>query len=252
MKRACLAVVLAAGCSAAHADRPCELVLSAKVTPRGRLAYGVQVVIENVSASPVQFVLPERCPAGPIELAGLPDGYDYYSTCNAGPCLGGAGVQTVQLAPRQRRTLASLQLSAAAGSCNPALEPALYAIAPLAPPISNRVCVEPARLDLRNAKIPAAPVVAQLPVSAPPGDDPHACTSSEDCVISCPAVRGCCGWPCGCTNAIHRDRVASFAAVYASSCTRAPNCPIVACAYEPALGAECRNGRCEPLRDRGW
>ena len=105
--------------------------------------------------------------------------------------------------------------------------------------------------DATSAIMNVDPVKWDQDQPASPADaDPRACSSSEECIIACPAVRGCCGWPCGCTNAVHRDRVSSFTAHYASTCTRTPNCPVVACAYEPATGAVCRAGRCEA--ERGW
>jgi hypothetical protein len=271
----CWVYPLLAACSLARADKPfvaaeggssspaargsCELVLSTKLTPRGRFQYSLQVLVENATTRALQFVLPDRCPAGPLDFDGLPDGYDYYQTCSAGACLGPRGMHTLELAARERRTLLTVQLPAAGGPCTEPLEQALYSIQPIAPTVSYRVCVESARLDLRKVKLPARPaprpVAPVPPAPAPvpePSDDPHACTSSDDCIISCPAVRGCCGWPCGCTNAIHRDQAASFVANYASTCTRVPNCPIVACAFEPAVSAICLNGRCEAQRGHGW
>lgn len=265
----CWVYPLLVACSLARAEgpplaaeggvAPCELMLSTKVTPRGRFQYGLQVVIENATQHALQFVLPDRCPAGPLDFAGLPAGYDYYQTCGAGPCIGPRGVHSVELAARERRNLFSLQLMAAGGPCTDPLEQALYSIEPIAPPVSYRVCVEPARLDLRKVKLPPRPAPRPVaPVTPPPAPvpqpsgDPYACTSSADCIISCPSVRGCCGWPCGCNNAIHRDQAASFVAHYASTCTRAPNCPIVACAFEPAVSAICVDGRCEAQRGIGW
>jgi hypothetical protein len=273
----CWLYPLLVACSAARAEKPpraaeggsepptargsCELVLSTKLVSRGRFQYGLQVSIENATARGLQFVLPDRCPTGPLDFEGLPDGYDYYQTCNAGACGGPRGMLNIQLAPRERRSLLNLQLSAAGTTCNEQLESALYNVVPVAPSVSYRVCVESARLDLRNVKLPPkpapkpiAPIAPVAPSGPAPGrsDDPYACKSSEDCIISCPDVRGCCGWPCGCTNAIHRDQASSFVANYASTCTRVPNCPVVACAFEPALSAICRDGRCEAQRAREW
>jgi hypothetical protein len=89
----------------------------------------------------------------------------------------------------------------------------------------------------------AAPPPPAKPAPAP--NDPYACTTPADCVIDCPRVKGCCSLDaCGCRHAIRRDRVAWFAAEYARTCQRTPNCPAVGCAHEPAMGAACRNGRC--------
>jgi hypothetical protein len=76
----------------------------------------------------------------------------------------------------------------------------------------------------------------------------RACTADTDCTIHCPSVKGCCGWPCGCTNAIRRDRIGDFDAQYARSCRRAPDCPAMGCAYEETMRARCHQGRCVPDR----
>jgi hypothetical protein len=171
------------GCSAAQAaPASCDLVLATRITAKGRWQYAVQLTAENVSTRSVAFVLPDRCPAGPLDLEGLPDGYDYYQTCNAGACLGPRGVQTVQLAPREKRSLVSIVLSAAGNACNPQLDPGLYQVRPVAPPLAGvRICVEPARLDLRQWKPKPVPVAVSPaepppPPASEPSAAPDACT----------------------------------------------------------------------------
>ena len=91
MRWSCWLYPLLAACSLARADKPlvaaesgskppaargpCELVLSTKVVSRGRFQYNLQVTIENAAAYDLQFVVPDRCPAGPLEFEGLPEGY---------------------------------------------------------------------------------------------------------------------------------------------------------------------------------
>jgi hypothetical protein len=71
-------------------------------------------------------------------------------------------------------------------------------------------------------------------------------------VIFCPAVKGCCSSaPCGCKDAIHRDHKAAVEAAYARSCQRAPDCPVVGCMLDEAVGATCEDGRCVALDGPG-
>jgi hypothetical protein len=269
MLRVCALVLLACAacaCSSARAARElepggaaplppaartaCDLLMTTKLVAKGRLQYTLQAQIENVSKQSLSFVLMDRCPAGLLAFEGLPDDYDYYQTCNAGACVGASGAQTIQLAAGQRKLLASVALSVEGGTCNAPLEQALYRLRPRVPDVTYNVCVEGVLLDLRNVRIPSKPVAVapkpSEPKPSPPATaaDPRACTRSDECVLSCPSVPGCCGWSCGCKNAIRHDQVASFARSYAKTCPRAPQCPAMACSYEPAYAAACRNGRC--------
>jgi hypothetical protein len=92
---------------------------------------------------------------------------------------------------------------------------------------------------------PPAPPRPTAPPASPARDprDPYACDGPGQCVLVCPEVQGCCGAPCGCRHAIHRDHAEAFAARYADTCDRAP-CPAVGSAWEPAHGAACVSGRC--------
>jgi hypothetical protein len=93
---------------------------------------------------------------------------------------------------------------------------------------------------------PARPATRPRPAAPAAADpsDPYACDAPADCVLSCPRAAGCCGWPCGCRHAIHRDHRDAFEAAYPKTCQKAPDCPAVACAHEPAVAATCRAGRC--------
>jgi hypothetical protein len=229
-------------------------MLWTKLVANGPLQYALSVVAENTAGHDLAFVLPDQCPAGPLALEGLAEDYDYYQTCNAGACPGPRGMQTVQLAARERRVLAQLKLDARGGACNAPLESAFYRVRAVVPPLANRVCVEAASLDLRNVKIPLkpAPKLTPQPPPAAPASDPYACARSDECTIACPQVTGCCGWSCGCRNAIRRDQVDSFAARYSQTCSHPPHCPVVGCAYEPAASAVCRNGRCTAVSGVGF
>jgi hypothetical protein len=75
--------------------------------------------------------------------------------------------------------------------------------------------------------------------------EPGGCTSNADCVIYCPAAEGCCSSaPCGCRNAILQSEQAGADAAFAKTCEPISSCPVYDCAYEPAVGAACEDGRC--------
>jgi hypothetical protein len=209
------------------------------------------VVAENVSSRAVDFELPNRCPAGPLDFEGLPSGFDAYGTCNAGACPGPTEPIRLRLEPGARRELATARLALGGSSCTPALPPGAYRVRPVVPALGAVTCVETAAFEVRARRAPAPqpPMQAPAPIPQPPEpppavSDPYACSSPSDCVLSCPRAPGCCGWPCGCNHAIRRDHAAQFEASYASTCQRAPRCPAVGCAYQPAMSATCRMGRC--------
>lgn len=106
------------------------------------------------------------------------------------------------------------------------------------------------------AERPAPPTHAPTPRPTPPprpGPRPSAprpsgmgaCETAADCVVHCAKAPGCCpDAPCGCRNAIRKDKVAEYDAWFASSCTPTRACPAVGCAWDEAFGATCREGRC--------
>ncbi len=120
------------------------------------------------------------------------------------------------------------------------------------PPATRRAVVvipppQPPELETPQPLQPVPPP-RRPPVLTKPErvDDAQHCDKDGDCMIFCPRVSGCCGWPCGCRNAIRRDAAASFEKEYARTCQRPP-CPAVGCALEEAMWAQCRGGRCVPV-----
>ncbi len=236
----------------------CDLTLRLAIHPAPGDAFAIEVLAENTSAAPLDFDLEARCPGGIVDLVGLGEGYDYYSRCAAGACLGTPASRHVHLDVHQRDTLASTTLLARGGSCTAPLKPGRHSLQAVAPPLSISVCSEAAVFDVPALEPPPALVVtrplapsppvapAPPPIMAPPTPAPQnaECTSSADCVLDCPTPPGCCGWACGCKNAIPRARVASFEADYARTCTHPPHCLAMGCAYEPAAMAVCVNGKC--------
>lgn len=232
--------------SAVTQQSDCDVVLQVRVgaAPDGRRR--VVVLAENVGPHPVTLALPDRCPAGPIALEGLAPAYDFYAACNQGACPPAQASPTVVgLGLGERREVAAAIVTPYGQTpCQPALAPGAYEIRASAPGANLRVCAGVTSLELGRADVQPPPPPTP-PAPPPPRDprNPYSCSAPGDCVLSCPEARGCCGWPCGCRHAIHRDHAAAFEADYPRTCARPP-CPAVGCAHQPAFGATCLNGRC--------
>lgn len=114
--------------------------------------------------------------------------------------------------------------------------------APAADPVPARG-PEPIREPIREPSPEPSPTAA---------GDFHACTADSDCIVHCPEVADCCGWPCGCTNAIHVAQREAFDAHYAATCETHPDCPAVACALEQHHYARCVDQRCRAFEGLGF
>ncbi|WP_437872545.1 hypothetical protein [Sorangium sp. So ce363] len=232
----------------AHGFR-CAVRLRLDVSPVAGERRLLRVVAENATGQPLALELPDRCPNGLVELEGLGPGYDYYGTCNAGPCLGVSSARRIELGPGEARPIAEATIALrGAPPCTSALPPGQHVVRAGVRTANVPVCTAEAVLDVPGAARPQSPPSPPPPSvpsrSTPASSDPYACQSPTDCVLSCPEPAGCCGWPCGCQHAIHRDHRAAFEANFEKTCTRPPRCPAVGCAFERAVGATCRNGRC--------
>jgi len=222
--------------SPASAAERCDVMLRLEVQGEDRVR-ALRVYAENLRGERLELELPERCPAGLVDFEGLGAGYDYYGTCNAGACADSPPIRRITLEPQARRQLiaaAHIHLDGRA-PCTTALPPGSYTVRPLPPETSASVCVEGAVLDV-PAPLPPEEVAVL-------SKDPYWCETSADCVLSCPVSSKCCGWPCGCRHAINVRHKEAYEANYLDTCDTFP-CPAVACAYEPAVAAVCRNHRC--------
>jgi hypothetical protein len=181
---------------------------------------------ENLTGRAIELELPERCPAGALDFEGLPDPYDYYSSCVMGDCSEAPPLR-IALEPGGRAEVTTTLLRPGQGPCQPELAPGRYEIQPVLPALPLATCVAPAPLEIAAA-------------SAAGG-----CASDADCVIHCPQASGCCSSaPCGCRTARLRTEVAAADAEYAQTCERAPDCPAMGCAYDEAYFVRCDQGRC--------
>jgi hypothetical protein len=249
------------------ASMECQVVLRAHMrVDGGPWTHRLWVTAENVGADALELALPDRCPNGPVDFAGLGAGYDYYGTCNAGACAGTREPRRLTLPAGATQELASVTVHLrGAPPCTKALPAGRHRIVPVVPELGVRTCVVGTVLEVPAPPAPERRTERPTPKPSPdpvrprerrerpgpapqtrptaPGGDAYACTEHADCVLSCPRAAGCCGWPCGCRHAIHRDHKAAFEARYPETCGKPP-CPAVACMHDPAFGAACRNGRC--------
>lgn len=201
------------------------------------------VSAENRHTQVQELVLPDQCPSGPVEFTGLPGCYDYYGACAMGACVGERAPIRVGLGVGERRELARTTLELGASSCNAPVPAGEYRLSAAIPGVAPE-CIVGATLVVDETPTPPAPSPAPEPASPSANIDFQACTADGDCIVHCPNVSGCCGWSCGCTNAINKAHEAAFDAHYARTCARAPNCPAMGCAYEPHHFARCVDNRC--------
>ncbi len=214
------------------ATSPCPIMLHTRARVQADSVV-VEVFADNTSGAPADFDLPDRCPRGPVAFEGLGEGFDYEDACRKGACAGTRRAEHVHLAPAATRRIGSAEVGLRRDACHAAV-----------PPGHHRVRAVPPEGIRAECSTAATFVVPAAPPSRPASGGDRACTTSADCTIFCPNVPGCCGNPCGCRNAIRRDRAAAYAASYAKTCTRPPHCPAMGCAYQPAMSATCRDGRC--------
>jgi hypothetical protein len=213
----------------------CQVMLRLEVQGSQRMRT-LRVYGQNLTATPLSFEVPERCPRGLVDFEGLGPGYDYYGTCAAGACAGWPATRRITLAPAQPQPLAEghIYLDGHA-PCTTPLAAGKYRLRASIPSTNVVVCSEDIIFDV------PAQVTTDNGSAAP--NDPYWCRDSADCVLSCPTAAGCCGHPCGCQHAINIRHRAAYEANYSKGCSRAP-CPAVGCAYAPAVLAVCQNHRC--------
>lgn len=222
--------------TAGSAACPVDVVTVARVE---RDDVVLEAIARNVSTAPVEVELPDRCPRGRVAFDGFGDAFDYEDACARGACLGPRTPERVRLTPGERARIASTVVALHRSSCHAAVGPGHHVVRAVVPAVDAR-CVQAASFDVAGSAAPATS-----------GGD-RACTTSADCTIFCPSAPGCCGDPCGCRNAVRRDRVAALAASFPKACTRPPHCPAMGCAYEPAMSAVCRDGVCRATSGVGF
>jgi hypothetical protein len=84
----------------------------------------MKLVLVNLGAEEARVTLEGRCPGGPVELGGLPAGFDPMHTCRAGACLS-PNASTTYTIPGGRKSvvIGETTLKAKGDACNKPLPP---------------------------------------------------------------------------------------------------------------------------------
>jgi hypothetical protein len=232
----------------------CPVAITVAISGTG-LVRELVVHADNRDTGVQELVLPDRCPNGPVELSGLPAGYDYYGTCAMGACLGDRPPLHIGLGVGERRELSRTSLELGASTCNAPVPAGEYLVSAVVAGV-DAACITGATLIVGGSTTdtPPQPTPQPTPQPKPSGADIdfRACTADSECIVHCPRVDRCCGWPCGCNNAINKAHQAAFDAQYARTCTKAPDCPAMGCAYEPHYSARCIDKRCRSFAGVGF
>jgi hypothetical protein len=116
----------------------------------------LQARAKNLTETPLELTLEDRCPGGPAFFAGLepPDGsYDYYRTCNKGVCAERPPI-VIALPPGELVDISSTQIDPAGKQpCNEPISPGRYELSftlPLARGAKNPTTCGPEPLVLRR------------------------------------------------------------------------------------------------------
>jgi hypothetical protein len=118
--------------------------------PSGPSERTLTITAENTTAQPVAFDLPDRCPNGLLDFEGLGPGYDYYGTCTKGACARIGSPRRIELAPRQRLTIAETTITLdGTAQCEPALVLGRrYTIRAVVPPLPFPTCTGDALIEV--------------------------------------------------------------------------------------------------------
>jgi hypothetical protein len=173
----------------------CDVQLLMASLPQPDGSYQLIARARSWASRDLVLTVPTTCPNGPAAFFGLPEGYDYYGTCNAGACLPTPlGRKTVVLPAGGMIDLASTTINPLRSTCNAALPPGDH-------PISYTLDLRGARVcgpDANGVNIPHPPSPSAAPSPTPASP---ACPPMPTCGIGCngPPLRDANGCAlCGC------------------------------------------------------
>jgi hypothetical protein len=66
---------------------------------------------KNLTSTPLELRLKDRCPGGEAQFSGLGDAYDYYATCAMGACAGGRPPRVIALPPGETVDISSTDIA---------------------------------------------------------------------------------------------------------------------------------------------
>jgi hypothetical protein len=108
---------------------------------------------KNLTSTPLELTLKDRCPGGEVQFSGLGHGYDYYRTCAMGACPGGRPPKVFALPPGATVDISSPNIDPdGAGPCNEPIAAGKYELTFTLPLEggSNPVLCGPTPLVLRK------------------------------------------------------------------------------------------------------
>jgi hypothetical protein len=177
-------------------DCDVELLIASLPQPDG--TYTLLARARSWVAHDLQLTVPNTCPNGPASFTGLAPGYDYYGTCNAGPCLPSpTGRRAVHLPAGGMIDLAQATVHPAGTTCNAPLGPGYHHVAFTLDLRGARVCGPSSNSVYSEPPAPPAP-----PPPPPPPPRPI-CPPLPVCGIACdgPPLRDAQGCAtCGCED----------------------------------------------------
>jgi hypothetical protein len=110
---------------ASDAAPPCDVRIDTQVLAQPNGTFLLRASLTSL-VGPLDVTIPDACPNGSATFRGLPEPYDYYGTCNAGPC--------VTTSPRHLTlgdtptVIAEASVDPRPSTCNAALPSGLYLV----------------------------------------------------------------------------------------------------------------------------
>ena len=104
---------------------PCDVRVDTQVLAQPNGTFLLRASLTSL-VGPLDVTIPDACPNGSATFRGLPEPYDYYGTCNAGPC--------VTTSPRHLTlgdaptVIAEASVDPRPSTCNAALPSGLYLV----------------------------------------------------------------------------------------------------------------------------
>ena len=85
----------------------------------------LQAHVKNLTDVPLPLTVVDACPNGVAAFQGLPEGYDYYGSCNAGACPPDLPPKVIIIEAGQTQIIETAAINLSGGTCNEPVPPAL-------------------------------------------------------------------------------------------------------------------------------
>jgi hypothetical protein len=104
---------------------PCDVRIDTQVLAQPNGTFLLRASLTSL-VGPRDVTIPDACPNGSATFRGLPEPYDYYATCNAGPCVT-TSPRAIPLGDAPI-VIAEASVDPRASTCNAALPSGLYLV----------------------------------------------------------------------------------------------------------------------------